>query len=631
MTDAGDDIFLSYKAEDRDRLAPLVAALEEAGLSVWWDARLSGGEEWRLEIERRLDAARLVIVAWSRGSIGPTGQFVRDEATRALRRGTYLPIRIDPVDPPLGFGEVQALSLEGWRGNRADPRLNALFGAVAARLGEAAPAIRPGKGPLLGRRTLLVAGGAAAAAVGGMGILLWPEQPSRQRIAVLPFLNLSGDPAQDYFSEGITEELRSALSRIGLEVIGRASSAAVKDLDSKVAARRLGVAHILTGSVRRSAAVVRISAQLVEGRSGVERWGRQYDRAPGDSIAIQTDIATNVAQALSVTLGNAGRTALLLGGTRDSLAQDLVLRARSAAVIADSPERFAQALQMAEAALARDPDYADAHVQRALILIGTAENFPGDRKAVDRQLALAEAAARRASAIAPALGTPHIALARIAHNRLDVASLRRQTQRALALSPDNPEVLLEAAATLATLGDAAEGLRLAQRIVALDRLNARAYARLALVLFLQRRYREAIAAIDQANAIAPGNAARNALAGDSLMLLGDVSGARARYAMMPEEDYLRLVGEGIAAARMGRKAEATQAGRRLIAAHGEAVHYQLAMIAAQSGERDRAFAELDKALALRDPGLVGITTDPFIDPLRGDPRYAALLRRIGFA
>ena len=113
---------------------------------------------------------------------------------------------------------------------------------------------------------------------------------------------------QAYFSEGVAEELRAALSRIGLEVIGRASSDAVKDLDTKAAASKLGVANILTGSVRRSPETIRINAQLVSGTDGVERWAQSYDRAPGDAIKIQSDIAANVAQALSIALGRrAGR------------------------------------------------------------------------------------------------------------------------------------------------------------------------------------------------------------------------------------------------------------------------------------------------------------------------------------
>ena len=115
------DVFVSYKAEDRHRVRPLVTALEKDGFSIWWDAHLGAGQEWRDRIASELDAAKSVVVAWSEGSVGPLGRFVRDEAGRALRRGVYVPVKLDPVDPPLGFGETQAVSLIGWSGRRSAP------------------------------------------------------------------------------------------------------------------------------------------------------------------------------------------------------------------------------------------------------------------------------------------------------------------------------------------------------------------------------------------------------------------------------------------------------------------------------------------------------------------------------
>src|SRR5690348_14694800 len=127
------DVFVSYKAEDRARIAPLVRALEMDGLSVWWDAHIGGGDEWRQTILRNLEAAKCVIVVWSKRSVGPNGKFVRDEAGRALKRNTYLPVRIDRVDPPLGFGEMQALDLTGWKGDASEPRYLDVLSALRHR------------------------------------------------------------------------------------------------------------------------------------------------------------------------------------------------------------------------------------------------------------------------------------------------------------------------------------------------------------------------------------------------------------------------------------------------------------------------------------------------------------------
>ena len=227
------DVFVSYKAEDRARLAPIVEALNAEGFSVWWDRHIGGGTHWREEIQEHLDLAKCVIVAWTRRSVGPAGDFVRDEASRARKRGSYLPISLDAVEPPLGFGEIQAISLKGWQGDRSDPRFLALADAVrqcvsGERVIRRLPDLRKG----VSRRVVFAGGisiGAVAVAGVGGGLLLRHAPANAKRIAVLPFANLSDDPAQTYFSDGITEELRSALTRIGMQVIGRTSSDAVQE------------------------------------------------------------------------------------------------------------------------------------------------------------------------------------------------------------------------------------------------------------------------------------------------------------------------------------------------------------------------------------------------------------------
>jgi serine/threonine-protein kinase len=633
MSDPACDVFISYKTEDRPRLIPLVAALQASGLSVWWDAQIGGGANWRTEIERHLDAARCVLVVWSKGSVGPNGQFVRDEAARAMRLGTYLPICIDYVDPPLGFGEVQALPLQSWKGRTADPRFQAVLSAANSRVSGGMADRAPSSVPVrhISRRTIVASGiGIAAVAAAGGAWLTLKSDGADNRIAVLPFVNMSNDPQQAYFAEGITEELRSALSRIGLEVIGRTSSAAVAQLDAKRAADRLKVDYLLTGSVRRSGDLIRITAQLVDAKEAVERWAQSYDRAAGDAIRIQTDIATNVAQALSIALGAKGEVALTLGGTADSLAQDMVFRARQKRITAGSREEFDQALKLVNAAIDRDPNYASAHVERSMVLITIAENFPGDADAL-RLMGDANAAALRAERIAPRLGASHVALARIAYNRLDIAEILRRTESALSLSPDDSDVLLEAATTMATFGRQNAALQLSDRLISLDGLAARAYARRSLIMLLARRYPDAIEAVRQAEAIAPGNPARFATAGDAWLLSGRPDRAKIEYAKMPADDYLRITGEGMVAARTGDQASALRAISQLIEIHGATVAYQVAAIHAQLGDHDRAFAYLDEALTRKDPGLVGLKTDPFLDPIRTDPRYGPLAKRVGFS
>lgn len=158
-------IFISYKREDEPRAGVLVKALEAEGLQLWWDRGLPGGEEWRANIERALNEAKVVIVLWTRESVGPNGGFVRDEASRAGAK--LVPVRIEPVMPPLGFGEVQAIDLAHWRGNRADPFFKDLVAVVRAKLaGQAAP---PSKGPAVRLYRRLRAAAIATLTVGGIG------------------------------------------------------------------------------------------------------------------------------------------------------------------------------------------------------------------------------------------------------------------------------------------------------------------------------------------------------------------------------------------------------------------------------------------------------------------------------
>lgn len=633
MASHGTDVFLSYKAEDRSRLVPLVTVLEAEGFSVWWDAHIGGGANWHEVIEQNLDSAKCVVVAWSRRSVGPDGHFVRDEARRAQRRGVYVPVCIDAVDPPLGFGEIQALSLKGWKGDRADPRFQALVKAVHGKVSgdHLSRPHAPVRRPAVSRRALL-AGGVGAASIAGLGgswLLLRPPAPDSNRIAVLPFADLSVSQDQSYFGEGIAEELRSALSRVGLQVIGRASSDAVKALDTRSAAARLGVANILTGSVRRTPETVRINAQLVGGSDGVEHWAQSYDRAPGDEIRIQADIAINVAQALSVALGRAGEAALALGGSGDSGAHDLVLRARKLLSGADGPSDLRATLALIEQAIARDPDYADAYVEKTNVLVHLAARYGYSNTDVAREFADAEAAAHKAVALAPRLGSSYSALAELELARLDFAKGLQNLKRAILLAPNSAEVLGIGARELPWIGDAQEGLRLAGASIGLDPLNGAFYQWKAYALMVLRRFREAIEIGRAGLEVAPRQQTLHVQIGNSLIALGDFTRAKAEFDQMPADYPLRMAGEGMIAAGTGDVAKADRIVARMRALIGPA-RYQYGQIYVQSGDLDRAFAEFAKAADAKTPGMIYFRSDPLIEKVRTDPRYEALLERLNF-
>ncbi|MEO5808833.1 MAG: TIR domain-containing protein [Sphingomicrobium sp.] len=633
MASSATEVFISYKAEDRARLSPLVKALEAEGFAVWWDAHIGGGTDWREEIQQRLDAARCVVVAWSERSVGPEGQFVCDEAARAKKAGSYVPIKIDEVDPPLGFGGVQALSFIGWKGKRSDPRFRALVSAVSTHLEGEAPVVRPTAvaQPKVSRRTAL-AGGVGALAVAGVGgwALLKPgAAAASDRIAVMSFSNMSGDPGQAYFSDGIAEELRGALSRVGMQVIGRASSDAVKDLDTQAAAAKLGVANILTGSVRRSPDTIRVGAQLVNGKDGVEKWAQTYDRAPGDTIKIQTDIASQVASALSIALGAAKTAALTLGGTANAKAQDLILESRKLARESTSADSFHQRIALADAAIRLDSNYADAYVARAAALTTLAILFSEPAK-VDSQLAQGEAAARKAIAIAPRLGSPHAVLAFNAQGHLDFRGALRETKTALALSPNDPGVLGTASRNLALLGNSNEAMQAAERGMSLDPLNAGLPSSRAEMLFNLRRYSQAIEAAQHALRLAPRLSMPHVFIGDAFLQLGKPNQAKTEYDMIGADNPFREVRLALLAARTGDHAGAERLTAQVKQRLDVTMNYQCVEVYAQLGDKDRAFAELGEAFRAKDSGLAYLKVDPFLDPIRGDARFTALLNRLNF-
>jgi TIR domain len=180
------EIFVSYKREDEARVGRLVKALEGTGLSVWWDRGLAGGENWRNQIQNALDAAKCVIVVWTHETVGPTGDFVRDEAGQAKRRGVLVPVILDKVDPPLGFGEIQAIDLIHWKGSSRDPFFKDLSAAVTAKLeGRAVP---PAKGPTKRLiRRVTYSGFASALVFGGLAVGLNPFR-AQEHLCGIPLL-----------------------------------------------------------------------------------------------------------------------------------------------------------------------------------------------------------------------------------------------------------------------------------------------------------------------------------------------------------------------------------------------------------------------------------------------------------
>jgi TolB-like protein len=628
------DVFVSYKAEDRRRVKPLVEALEADGYSVWWDEQIGGGTAWRHSIEAELNAAKCVIVAWSKRSIGPEGTFVQDEATRAQQRHVYVPVLIDKVHLPLGFGETQALPLAGWRGNKSDPHYQAVLETVRRITGRKRRASAPRKiarAPV-SRRAVIGSGAVAAVAVaaaGGWELLKPSSASASDSIAVLPFENLSGDPAQAYFSDGIAEEIRSALARLGgLTVIGRTSSEAVRNDDTPTAAKKLGVASILTGSVRQSSSTMRITAELVDGRTGADRWSQDYDRPPGDSIKIQSDIAANVAGALSSALGMVARKAIQLGGTQNPKAQKLLLEA--GAVPGGSRVDAQHRLDLMNQATALDPNYADAYARKSLVLSNLANTFANGVNEIVAYRAQSLQAAQTAIRLAPNLAASHRALGAFYRGELNLAAAFAQFKLALKLAPGDTAAIGTYSAFVSRLGHADEALRLADQAIALDPINDGPYGNRAYVLMGGRRYAEVVRFSKDVQRNTPQLFYWPENMALALLLLGQFDAAQQYLDIAPADSYYRLVYESALLVRTGRSADVPPRIAKIRQLYGDAASYQYAEICAQLGDGDQAFAALDHAWQIHDAGLLNLKVDPMMDPLRADPRFAALLRKMNF-
>ena len=625
------DVFVSYKAEDRRRVKPLVEALKADGYSVWWDAQIGGGAAWRHAIEDELNAAHCVIVVWSKRSVGRDGVFVQDEATRAQQRHVYVPVMIDKVHVPLGFGETQALPLTGWRGNRSDPQYQAVLAAVEHITGDQdrAPAAHMIHRTRVSRRALLGGSAVAIAAVtaGGAWILLKPcAAGSSNSIAVLPFANLSGDPSQAYFSDGMAEELRNALAQTGqLKVVGRTSSEIVRNEDAKTAARRLGVANVLTGSVRLSENLIRVATQLIDGETGLQHWSATYDRRPGDALLIQGDIARKVADALNVRLGRGQQATLTKGGTQNPVAQDRYLRAVAIYQSAENASDYRQSVRLLDAAIDQDPNYANAYAQKAMALAILTGAFSSE---FIRGYSQAASVARKAIQLAPDSAIGRVALAMVLTGQIDLRGAFEQYEKAAATGSGSADFLIEYSQFLSQLGSVDEALAIARRAMTIDPLNPRAATMEATALFAARRYRDAVQAANHVLELSPDQPTMRIMLGDAFSLLGRYDEARAQYSQVPADDLFRRTSEAILAARVGDRAASGRILEGLRKEFGDAANWQYAQVHAQRGEGDQALAALHKGFTVRDPGITWVQIDPWLDPIRKDPRFKAFVRKL---
>jgi TolB-like protein/Tfp pilus assembly protein PilF len=451
---------------------------------------------------------------------------------------------------------------------------------------------------------------------------------AEKSIAVLPLLNENGNPSDEYFSDGLSEELIAALAQVkGLKVIGRSSSFRFKDQkeDSKVIGERLGVSTLLEGTVRKQGDRVRIVAELVNAADGSELWSRTFDRQLKDIFAVQAEIADAVATSLELTFLNASDTRGRNGPTKDVEAHNAYLQGHFY-FQRRSLEDYLKAVGFFDRAIHLDSEYALAYAERS-----EAWTWIGDLKSEKRKERWSKAArdSERAVAIEPQLAEAHAALGWVrffAEWRFDEGL--HELRRAQQLAPWNPTANDLLARVVVYLGKFEEAEKLATQAVERDPLAYQARASLARLLFVQGKLNEADASARKAAELLPTAAGNHRWQVFVAIQRGNGEVALREAELEPDERYRRFE-LALAYHARGDKSAANAALSELIARDRDVMAYQIAEVYSSRGETDKAFEWLQVSLDNHDTGLLSVLIDPLMRGLRRDPRYNTLLVRVG--
>jgi len=450
---------------------------------------------------------------------------------------------------------------------------------------------------------------------------------SQKSIAVLPLLNESGDPKDEYFSDGLSEELIAALAQIkDLKVIGRSSSFRFKDRkeETKTIGEKLGVATLLEGTVRKQGERVRIVAELINAADGIELWTRTFDRELKDIFAVQQEIAAAVASSLKVTLLGADSSSAQTAATKSVEAHNAYLQGhfyfqrRNLDDYRKAVAYFDQAIQV-------DPDYALAYAERseAWTQIG---DLSGQGKTAWPK---AREDAEKAVAIAPALAEAHAALGWVRFfTEWKFAEGLSELKRAKELSPANPTANDLLARVIVYLGKLDEAEKQARQAVELDPLAYPTQNNLARVLFAEGKLDEADAIARKAAELQPTAASSRRFQVLVAVQRGDGETALREAQLEPDEGYRRFE-LALAQHVRGDRGAADAALADLIAYGRDQLAYQIAQVYAVRGEKEKAFEWLQISFDTHDTGTLGLLIDPLIRDLRPDPRYKSLLTKLG--
>jgi adenylate cyclase len=455
--------------------------------------------------------------------------------------------------------------------------------------------------------------------------------PSGASVAVLPFVNMSGDPDNEYFSDGLTEELLNVLANISsLKVAARTSSFHFKGQTGDIAdiARRLGVASVLEGSVRQSGSRVRITCQLINATDGYHLWSETFDRELDDIFAVQDEISSAVANALKVKLFDRDVDQRVIGGTTNAEAFQAFLLGVHYRNRGDHEDTLRAAIEAFQQAIELDPGYAKAYIGLARAWNQMALNsFVSYEEGVGNM----EVGVTNARELAPRLAEGYLVLGQQQfYHKQDLHGANKAFNTALELNPGNVEVQIEYSRIRCYQGYYDEGIASARMALELDPASLFANHFLGHILYFSQQYDEAIRALRHTLEMEPQYPKPRYFISLAMFWQGDAEAAWEEIQQEPLQ-WMKWTASAVILHRLGRTEEAEANLAKLSEEEDqEFATIQRAAIFAQWGDPEMAFKNLDLAIKYRDPGLTQMLVDPLLDPLRDDPRFTKLLENLGF-
>ena len=500
------DVFVSYSRRDKARVVPLVAAIEARGWSVWWDPAIVPGQEFDRMIDVELKAAAAVLVVWTPTSVD--SRWVRGEAREAAERGILVPVRFDAANLPIDVRAIHTIDLDDSATDAGSGKIQELLRAIDG---------------LISRHN---AADAVIASSEAAPVARAPA-PDRITMCVLPFTNMSGDPAQEFFSDGITEDIITELSRWRfLAVRSRSASFRYRGaaVDMKLVARELNVRFILEGSVRRIGDRIRITAQLIDAETGDHIWAEKFDRESADIIAMQDQVVRTIVGTLVGRLQVSHVEQVRKKRPASSAAYEYVLRAN--ALPWDQPDGATEATRLLREAIEIDPGYGMAHALLGILRIGQWRDEAGDDNSL---LDEAYALTKRAVELDESESTCFSMLAQVCVMRRSFDLALRYMRRAVEINPTNQWNMADMGIIQVYLGQPEEALGWFKRARESDAYFDQPWywRSIAMALISLRRYDEALAMLEH---VTDGHYRISALAAACHARLGDMNRARASAA-----------------------------------------------------------------------------------------------------